>query len=187
MYQATSVTELRQYVQHWNDHGQSIAFIPTMGNLHEGHMSLIEKGQSLADRSLCSIFVNPMQFGPNEDFNHYPRTLDSDLEYELGHVLTGLSGTSFLQDSELVLGTPGVTPLDDQGLALSVLARDEGARLDSFIRLLISRGKARILSSPNLIVSAGNEETKLVSSRARPTALVHAYLISVSSKFVNGP
>jgi len=79
MYQATSVSELHQYVQHWKDHGQSIAFIPTMGNLHAGHMSLIEKGQSLSDRSLCSIFVNPMQFGKNEDFNHYPRTLDSDL------------------------------------------------------------------------------------------------------------
>ena len=79
MYQANSVTELRQYVQHWKDHGQSIAFIPTMGNLHAGHMSLIAKGQSLCDRSLCSIFVNPMQFGANEDFNHYPRTLDSDL------------------------------------------------------------------------------------------------------------
>jgi pantoate--beta-alanine ligase len=80
MYQATSVIELRQYVQHWKDHGQSIAFIPTMGNLHAGHMSLIEKGQSLCDRSLCSIFVNPMQFGANEDFNHYPRTLNSDIE-----------------------------------------------------------------------------------------------------------
>jgi pantoate--beta-alanine ligase len=79
MDQATSVIELRQYVQHWKDHGQSIAFIPTMGNLHAGHMSLIEKGQSLCDRSICSIFVNPMQFGPNEDFNHYPRTLDSDI------------------------------------------------------------------------------------------------------------
>ena len=79
MYQATSVIELRQYVQHWKDHGQSIAFIPTMGNLHDGHMSLIEKGQSLSDRSICSIFVNPMQFGPNEDWDHYPRTLESDL------------------------------------------------------------------------------------------------------------
>ena len=79
MDQATSVIELQQYVQHWKDHGQSIAFIPTMGNLHDGHMSLIEKGQSLCDRSLCSIFVNPMQFGPNEDWDHYPRSLDSDL------------------------------------------------------------------------------------------------------------
>ena len=80
MYQATSVIELRQYVQHWKDHGQSIAFIPTMGNLHAGHMSLIEKGQSLCDRSICSIFVNPMQFGPNEDWDHYPRTLEADIE-----------------------------------------------------------------------------------------------------------
>jgi len=80
MDQATSVIELRQYVQHWKDHEQSIAFIPTMGNLHAGHLSLIEKGQSLCDRSICSIFVNPMQFGPNEDWDHYPRTLDRDLE-----------------------------------------------------------------------------------------------------------
>jgi pantoate--beta-alanine ligase len=80
MDQATSVTELRQYVQHWKDHGQSIAFIPTMGNLHDGHISLIEKGQALCDRSICSIFVNPMQFGPNEDWDHYPRSLDADIE-----------------------------------------------------------------------------------------------------------
>ena len=80
MEQASSVTELRQYVRHWKDHGQSIAFIPTMGNLHAGHLSLIEKGQSLCDRSICSIFVNPMQFGPNEDWDHYPRTLERDTE-----------------------------------------------------------------------------------------------------------
>jgi len=78
--QATDIIELRQYLQHWKDHGRSIAFVPTMGNLHARHMSLIEKGQSLCDRSICSIFVNPMQFGPNEDFNHYPRTLDGDIE-----------------------------------------------------------------------------------------------------------
>jgi pantoate--beta-alanine ligase len=80
MDQANSVTELQQYVQHWKDHKQSIAFVPTMGNLHAGHLSLITKGQSLCDRSICSIFVNPMQFGPNEDFNHYPRTLDEDIQ-----------------------------------------------------------------------------------------------------------
>jgi pantoate--beta-alanine ligase len=51
-----------------------------MGNLHQGHLSLIEKGQSLCDRTICSIFVNPMQFGPNEDFNHYPRTLTRDIQ-----------------------------------------------------------------------------------------------------------
>ncbi len=81
MEQATSVVELRQYVQHWKDHHESIAFVPTMGNLHTRHLSLIEKGQSLCDRTICSIFVNPMQFGANEDFNHYPRTLAQDIKY----------------------------------------------------------------------------------------------------------
>lgn len=81
MDQASSFVELRQYAQHWKDHHESIAFIPTMGNLHDGHISLIEKGQSLCDRTICSIFVNPMQFGANEDFNHYPRTLDQDIQY----------------------------------------------------------------------------------------------------------
>ena len=79
MYQASSVGEIRQYAQHWRANGQSIAFIPTMGNLHQGHLSLMKKGQSLCDRTICSIFVNPMQFGPNEDFNHYPRTLERDI------------------------------------------------------------------------------------------------------------
>jgi pantoate--beta-alanine ligase len=80
MYQASSVAEIRQYAQHWKGNAQSIAFIPTMGNLHQGHLSLIKKGQSLCDRTICSIFVNPMQFGANEDFNHYPRTLKHDIE-----------------------------------------------------------------------------------------------------------
>jgi pantoate--beta-alanine ligase len=81
MEQANSVVELRQYAQHWKDHQKSIAFIPTMGNLHVGHLSLIEKAQALCDRTICSIFVNPMQFGANEDYNHYPRTLDQDIQY----------------------------------------------------------------------------------------------------------
>ncbi|MCP4433776.1 MAG: pantoate--beta-alanine ligase [Gammaproteobacteria bacterium] len=80
MDQATSIVELHQYAQHWKDHKESIAFIPTMGNLHDGHLSLIKKGQSLCDRTICSIFVNPMQFGANEDFNHYPRTLEQDIQ-----------------------------------------------------------------------------------------------------------
>lgn len=80
MHQAASISELEQTLQQWKQQRQSIAFIPTMGNLHRGHLALIEKGQLLCERTVCSIFVNPMQFGPNEDFNHYPRTLNQDLE-----------------------------------------------------------------------------------------------------------
>ncbi len=60
--------------------GKTIAFAPTMGNLHDGHLSLVTLGKKQADLMVSSIFVNPKQFGPNEDFESYPRTLSKDIE-----------------------------------------------------------------------------------------------------------
>ncbi|MGM0596550.1 MAG: pantoate--beta-alanine ligase [Myxococcota bacterium] len=60
--------------------GKTIAFVPTMGYLHKGHLALVEKANKLADLTAVSIYVNPTQFGPNEDFQEYPRSLDQDLE-----------------------------------------------------------------------------------------------------------
>ena len=60
--------------------GQSLAFAPTMGNLHAGHLALVEAGKQHCDKTIASIFVNPMQFGAGEDLDNYPRTLDHDLE-----------------------------------------------------------------------------------------------------------
>ena len=72
------IAELRAKLRGWREQGQRIAFVPTMGNLHAGHISLIELARSHGDKFVSSIFVNPMQFGPNEDFNHYPRTPTRD-------------------------------------------------------------------------------------------------------------
>lgn len=79
------IGQLRAQITAWRHAGERIALVPTMGNLHPGHIHLVEQARTLADRCVVSIFVNPMQFGPSEDFNSYPRTLDED-EIKLGQV-----------------------------------------------------------------------------------------------------
>ena len=70
--------QLRERVMQWRRKGERIAFVPTMGNLHAGHGSLVSRASELAEHVIVSIFVNPLQFGPNEDFATYPRTPEED-------------------------------------------------------------------------------------------------------------
>jgi len=74
----TKVEALRDQVRQWRAAGESVALVPTMGNLHAGHLELARLAGNQAHRSIVSIFVNPMQFGAGEDFNSYPKTFEAD-------------------------------------------------------------------------------------------------------------
>ncbi|WDE10991.1 pantoate--beta-alanine ligase [Thalassomonas haliotis] len=78
MKTVNEITALRQQVNEWRQKGLKIAFVPTMGNLHAGHIALVEEAHKHADKVVASIFINPMQFGANEDIDSYPKTLSDD-------------------------------------------------------------------------------------------------------------
>ncbi len=78
MIQVSTIAELRALLKEMRQGNKSVGFVPTMGYLHEGHMSLVAKAKEKTDIVVMSIFVNPLQFGPNEDFERYPRDIERD-------------------------------------------------------------------------------------------------------------
>lgn len=76
----SEIKDLKQHISELKRSNKKVSLVPTMGNLHSGHISLVDKARQESDVVIVSIFVNPIQFGPNEDFNKYPRTLEEDLE-----------------------------------------------------------------------------------------------------------
>jgi pantoate--beta-alanine ligase len=78
MQTVTDAAAIRAAIRGWRAAGQNVGFVPTMGNLHAGHHSLLKLARARADRVVASVFVNPTQFGPGEDFERYPRTLAQD-------------------------------------------------------------------------------------------------------------
>ena len=80
----TKISDLRTNIEHLKNTGKTIGFVPTMGYLHEGHLTLVKEARNNNDIVVMSIFVNPLQFGPNEDFDRYPR--DVGARYELARM-----------------------------------------------------------------------------------------------------
>lgn len=85
MIVVSSRAEVRAEVARLHAGGKSLALVPTMGGLHEGHLSLVERASELADRVMVSVFVNPLQFGPGEDLEQYPRDLEGDVALVAEH------------------------------------------------------------------------------------------------------
>src|SRR5690606_39602407 len=112
---ARALGALRARVDAWKREGLRVCLVPTMGNLHEGHYSLVRLARTQADRVVASVFVNPTQFGPGEDFERYPRTPEADLEglREAGCDLAWMPEVDtmypFGPDATVQVHVPGVT------------------------------------------------------------------------------
>jgi len=117
MHLLTDLAPLRACIAGWKRHGHRIGFVPTMGNLHAGHAALVELARQQADKVVVSIFVNPTQFGPHEDFARYPRTPEADhaLLHKLGVDLIWQPGIDTMyprgRDHAVQVRVPGLTDI----------------------------------------------------------------------------
>ncbi len=100
-----TIDDLRECIKRLKRDNKTIGFVPTMGNLHSGHLSLIDKAHELCDTVIASIFVNPLQFGENEDLDAYPRTLNDDLKFLKEHHCDYV----FTPDSVTIIGNKNTT------------------------------------------------------------------------------
>lgn len=98
MISVCTAADLRARVRQWRVRENRVAFVPTMGNLHAGHLRLVRHARAIADRVVVSVFVNPMQFGPDEDYARYPRTLEADR----GALMEADADLLFVPDVEVV-------------------------------------------------------------------------------------
>lgn len=104
-----TLDHLRTEIRAWKRAGLTVGFVPTMGNLHAGHLSLVELAQQRCDKVVVSIFVNPMQFAPDEDFDRYPRTFQADSEKLISAAVD-------------VLYVPSITDMYPNGLMQTVVS-----------------------------------------------------------------
>ena len=117
----TSIKSLRSTAAQWREVGDTVALVPTMGALHAGHMALVKAAKAEARRVVVSIFVNPTQFGPNEDFQRYPRPIENDL--------------ALLREAGVdAAWIPSVAEMYPKGFSSSINAGSTSAGLDGDVR-----------------------------------------------------
>ncbi|QEE31201.1 pantoate--beta-alanine ligase [Terriglobus albidus] len=133
MQTVTTIREMQQIVRAAKRGSGTIGLVPTMGALHEGHLSLVRAARARCTHVIATIFVNPLQFGPNEDFSRYPRTFERDAE-----LLTS-EGVDWLF-------APSAEEMYPQGAQTTVDVPELGARLDGASRPGHFRGVATVVS-----------------------------------------
>jgi pantoate--beta-alanine ligase len=133
MKRIATIAEMKAACRPVSRNGQTLGFVPTMGALHEGHLSLVRASKSRCDMTAVSIFVNPLQFGPSEDLSKYPRTLERDAE------LLEQLGVD-------VLFTPGVEEMYPKGAQTHVVVEELSNRLDGSSRPGHFRGVTTVVT-----------------------------------------
>ncbi|MFN2635968.1 MAG: pantoate--beta-alanine ligase [Gemmatimonadaceae bacterium] len=119
MLSVGTISEMRHVVAGARAQGQSIAFVPTMGALHEGHLTLVDEAKRVADVVVMSVFVNPLQFGPTEDFERYPRPFDDDVrlasERGVDFLFTPAREDMYPEHAPVVMVYPGIIGKEWEG------------------------------------------------------------------------
>ncbi|QDT66412.1 pantoate--beta-alanine ligase [Calycomorphotria hydatis] len=121
-----TIDEVRACVRSWREAGNRVGLVPTMGALHDGHMSLVQAAREQCDRVLVTIFVNPTQFGPGEDLERYPRTLEADLQLCEEAGVTAV----FVPDNDEMYPEHFTTYVDVEGISSEL----EGSHRDGHFR-----------------------------------------------------
>ena len=106
-------TDMVAVTKAWQGSGETVCLVPTMGNIHQGHLALIERARKTAERVVVSIFVNPTQFGTDEDFDSYPRTIDADFD-----VIAAEGGCDVIYAPNSIYNAAHATNIIPSGVAL---------------------------------------------------------------------
>jgi pantoate--beta-alanine ligase len=144
VHEITGVSDMRAWSRFERSRGRRVAFVPTMGSLHDGHLRLVERARELADVVVMSIFVNPLQFGPTEDFARYPRDLDRDRELAQSQVTC-----LFVPDGRAMYPTAPSVRLDPGPMASSL---EGAARPTHFAGVLTVVAKLCHMVEPDVAV-----------------------------------